>query len=122
MISIKSAEELVSMREAGQILAKVFDVIADNFKVGVTAAFIDQLAYKTITDFGATPSFLGFSGYEYSTCISKNEEVVHGIPYPEKIMLPGDICSVDIGVYYKGYHADAARIYTLGPLDPVVEK
>lgn len=122
MISIKTPQEIDAMRESGKILAKVFDVIAENFKVGVTAAFLDTLAKKTIESFGATPSFLGFSGYAYSTCISKNEEVVHGIPYPDKIMFPGDICSVDIGVYYNGFHADAARIYKLDPIDPLILK
>jgi methionyl aminopeptidase len=121
MIKIKTPQEIAAMREAGKILAHVFDVVGEHFKVGVNAGFLDDLIRETIRSFGAQPSFLGFSGYQYSSCISKNEEVVHGIPYPTKIMLPGDICSIDIGVHFNGFHADAARIYSLGPVSPEVQ-
>lgn len=121
MISIKTDEQIKIMRDAGKILSEVFDELGRYFKIGVNAAFLDDIARKTIERNGAKPSFLGYQGYKYSTCVSKNEEIVHGIPYPEKTMLPGDICSIDCGVYYKGYHADAARIFTLAPLDSQVQ-
>ena len=60
------------------------------------------------------PGFLGYQGYKYSSCISKNEEIVHGIPYPDKLFFDGDIVSIDIGVKYNGYYADAARTFLIG--------
>ena len=122
MIHLKSKAELKKMRLSGKLLAQTFDALATKVKIGVTAAELDRFIYHTITGFGATPSFLGYSGYKYSSCISKNEEVVHGLPLESKMLFPGDICSIDIGVFYQGYHADACRIFMLEPLDPTIEK
>ena len=60
---------------------------------------------------------MGYQGYKHSTCISKNEEVVHGIPDETKILFDGDICSIDVGVFYKGFHVDAARVFIFGDID-----
>ncbi|RAP31974.1 type I methionyl aminopeptidase [Candidatus Marinamargulisbacteria bacterium SCGC AG-439-L15] len=120
MITIKSKSDSQKMREGGKILAHTFEMIAKNIKVGVTAKELDRIAYETIVGKGAQPSFLGYSGYEYTTCISKNEEIVHGIPYENKELLPGDICCIDIGVYYKGFHVDAARPFLIEPVDDQV--
>ena len=122
MIEIKSRSDIKKMREAGKILADTFDVLYKHAKVGVSASFLDKLAYENITRYGADPSFLGYQGFKHSTCISKNEEVVHGIPYEDKLLLPGDICTIDCGVYFNGFHADAARIFVMDELDPKVQK
>lgn len=122
MVPIKSKSDIQKMREAGKILAATFDVLFKHAKVGVSAKFLDQLAYETITGYGAEPSFLGYQGFKYSTCISKNEEVVHGIPSEDKILLPGDICTIDCGVYYNGFHADAARIFVMEDLAPNIQE
>ena len=116
MIHYKSKNQLACMREAGFRLAEVFQKLSEFIQVGMTAEQIDAFVYKCITSLNAKPSFLGYSGYKYSCCISKNEEVVHGIPHSHKLMLEGDICSIDIGVYYKGYHADAARTFLFEPI------
>lgn len=121
-VTRKTSKELAIMRQAGRILAETFEVLAGEVKVGVSAAFLDRTAEECIRKHGAEPSFLGYSGYKYSTCISKNEEIVHGIPYKEKVLLPGDICGIDIGVCFQGYHADAARTFVMEPVDPLVEK
>lgn len=121
-ISIKTQEEIEIMRSAGKILAATHEEIAANIRVGTNAKVLDDIAREFIHQAGAVPSFLGYQGYKYSTCISKNEEIVHGIPYQHKELLPGDICCIDIGVYHNGFHADAARTHLLEPVDPTVEK
>ncbi|MBT5856398.1 type I methionyl aminopeptidase [bacterium] len=122
MVSIKTPEQIALMRKAGTILSLVFEEIAAAIKIGVSASYLDDLAFKTIKKLGGEPGFLGYSGYKYTTCISKNEEIVHGIPYPDKILYPGDIFSIDCGVIYNGYFADAARTFLMEPVDPEIEK
>ena len=122
MIKIKNEHELATMIKGGQILSAVFEEIKNYIQAGVNAAFLDNLIAKNIRDWGAQPSFLGFNGYKYSSCISLNEEVVHGLPHVEKILKIGDICSVDIGVLYDGYHVDAARTYILEPVSDEIRK
>lgn len=116
MIQYKTKQQLSCMREAGKRLAEVFQKLSGFIEVGMSAEQIDSFIYKTIISLNSKPSFLGYSGFKYSSCISKNEEIVHGIPYSHKLMLPGDICSIDIGVCYKGYHADAARTFVFEPI------
>ena len=116
-VRLKTEKEVDAMRKAGKILASVFDLIADHVKPGVSAKELDDLIHKTIVEANAKPSFYGYRGFKYASCISKNEEVVHGIPHADKIMLEGDICSIDIGVHYSGYHADAARTFAVGHIN-----
>ena len=120
MIKYKNNSDLEGMTAAGKILGNVFKEIRTAIKVGVSCSYLDDMARRLIRDFGAEPGFLGYRGYKYSTCISKNEEVVHGIPYSDKILFPGDICSIDIGVKYKGYYADAARTFMVDQVDPLI--
>ncbi len=68
------------------------------------------------------PSFKGYNGFPASACISVNEEVVHGIPTPTKILQEGDIVSVDVGSTYKGYVSDAARTYPVGTISEEAQK
>ena len=82
----------------------------------VTTKELDHIAEKFIKSKNAYPSFLDYHGYPGSACISINDEVVHGIPGKRKLS-DGDIVSVDLGVYYKGYHSDAARTYPVGTVD-----
>lgn len=112
-IHIKSEHEISLMREAAQILIEVHELIAKNIRVGVTTKELDQISERYIKSKNAYPSFLNYNGYPGSACISINEEVVHGIPSKRKIK-DGDIVSVDLGVYYKQYHSDAARTYAVG--------
>lgn len=122
MIALKTEQELLIMSLGGQILAQVFDEIRNSMQIGVSAAFLDQLIDLKIREKGGQPSFLGYKGYKYSSCISLNEEVVHGIPYAEKILKASDVCSIDIGVYFDGYHVDAARTFIIDPIHPLAEK
>lgn len=122
MVKIKTRVEIEKMRDSGKILFDIFSELKEFVYVGISAFEIDQWIYNKIKSKNATPSFLGYSGYEYSSCISKNEEVVHGLPNKDKFFMDGDFCSVDIGVYFNGFHADAARIFKFGELSNNAEK
>lgn len=120
-IHIKSDEEIRLMQEAAQILIETHELVAEHVKAGITTKELDAIAEEYIRSQKAIPSFKGYHGYPGSACISINEEVVHGIPGTRKIE-QGDIVSIDLGVYYKGYHADAARTYPVGDVSPDVLK
>ncbi len=111
---ISSSDKISSMKTAGRILADTFMHIAEFIQEGVSAGQVDMLAQSYIESQQAVPGFLGYQGYKYSTCISKNEEIVHGIPAADKLFFDGDIVSIDIGVKYNGYYADAARTFLIG--------
>ena len=113
-VTVKTAGELELMREAGRILATVHDELAKIIRPGISTYEIDKAGKEMIRDFGCTPSFLNYQGYPASICVSVNEEVVHGIPSPRRILKDGDIVSLDAGVIYKGYHSDAARTHAVG--------
>lgn len=116
MVSIKSQNEISLMREAGKILAKVHEELKDAIHPGMSTLDIDRLGEKIIRGYGCIPSFLNYNGYPASICVSVNDEVVHGIPHKDRILVEGDIVSLDAGVIYKGYHADAARTYGVGQI------
>jgi len=121
MITIKSEQELIKMRRAGQVLKGFFEFIEKEIKPGVSTAYIDKLAYDYIVAHECTPSFKGYSGFPASICASVNEEVVHGIP-GNRILKEGDIFSIDVGACYQGYHADAARTYPVGNITPEAQR
>ena len=122
MVSIKSQSEIALMREAGKILAKVHEELKDAIRPGMSTLDIDKLGEKLIRSYGCIPSFLNYNGYPASICVSVNDEVVHGIPHKDIILCEGDIVSLDAGVIYKGYHADAARTYGVGQISDEAAK
>ena len=122
MVSIKSQSEIALMREAGKILAKVHEELKDAIRPGMSTLDIDRLGEKIIRGYGCIPSFLNYNGYPASICVSVNDEVVHGIPHKDHILCEGDLVSLDAGVIYKGYHADAARTYGVGKISDEAAK
>lgn len=116
MISIKSTREIELMRVAGSIVYQTHQHLKKMIKPGVNILDIDQEAEKFIISKGAKPSFKGYEGFPNATCISINEEVVHGIPHNRKLK-KGDIVSIDIGADYKGYHGDSAWSYAVGEIN-----
>lgn len=84
---------------------------------GVRTSEIDQAVENYIRSKGALPSFKGYYGYPASTCISVNEQVVHGIP-GDRVLQPGDIVGIDIGAFLDGYHGDGARTFAVGDVSP----
>ncbi len=115
-ITIKNANEIELMREAGHILATVHEELQKEVKEGVSTWQIDRKAREIIGDFGCIPSFLNFHGYPGAICASVNDEVVHGIPSKKRILKNGDIISIDCGVIYKGWQSDAARTWPIGEI------
>lgn len=113
-VSIKSAKEIELMKEAGKILAKTHEELEKALKPGMSTLDIDRLGEKIIRSYGCIPSFKDYNGYPASICVSVNDEVVHGIPCPKRLIQEGDIVSLDAGVIYKGYHSDAARTHAIG--------
>lgn len=107
MIAIRSEREIGILRSANQIVAEVLATLVEMVKPGVTTRELNEAAEKMIYALGAEPSFKGYRGYPAAACISIEEEVVHGIPGPRAIH-PGEIVSMDIGTFYKGYYGDAA--------------
>ncbi|MDD7350722.1 MAG: type I methionyl aminopeptidase [Clostridia bacterium] len=116
MITIKSSAEIELMRKANLIVRDTLNMLQDKIRVGMTTKQLDRLAHDYILKQNAIPSFLGYSGYPASVCISINEEVVHGIP-SERVIKEGDLVSIDCGSIYKGYNGDAARTFLMEGAD-----
>ncbi|MEC9485224.1 MAG: type I methionyl aminopeptidase [Candidatus Izemoplasma sp.] len=116
MVTIKSPREIDIMREAGKIVALAHEAVSKMIQPGISTLEIDQVVEQVVRDHGATPSFKGYGGFPGSACTSVNEQVVHGIPNKQVILQEGDIISVDIGAYYKGYHGDSAWTYAVGDI------
>src|SRR5580704_11320374 len=115
-IEIKTPEELDRMRAAGLVVARTLRVLADAVRPGVSTAELDAIAEAEIRAAGATPSFKGYHGYPASICTSVNEEIVHGIPSPRRILGEGDIISIDCGAIVGGWHGDAALTVGVGTI------
>jgi methionyl aminopeptidase len=120
-IFIKNDEQIAIMRQASSICAKTHKLLASHIKPGITTGELDKIAYEYILSQNAVPSFLGYRGYPASTCISVNSEVIHGIPGIRRLK-NGDIASIDIGVYYKHFHGDAARTHAVGEISEAHRK
>ena len=116
MVSIKTARELSLMRDACRISAQALRVAGEAVKPGVSTLEIDTIIRKFIEKQGASPSFLDYGGFPASACISVNNVVIHGIPSKDIILKEGDIVSVDVGAYYKGYHGDNAYTFPCGKI------
>lgn len=114
MISIKTEKELEIMRISSRLVAETFEYIGTFIKPGITTQEIDQRIEKFVVSRGGYPAFKGLYGFPASACISVDEEVVHGIPSPRRVLQGGEIVSIDVGVRYKGYHGDAAFTFAVG--------
>ena len=116
MIELKSKREIQLIREAGEILKKVFAVVKPMAVEGIATVALDSAAEKVILANGGEPAFKGYRGFPNTACISLNEAVVHGIP-SERCLKKGDLVSFDVGVKWKGFYADAARTWQIGTSD-----
>ena len=113
-VEIKSARELKIMRQASHIVATVLREVMGMVEPGQTTGDIDAYAEKRIREMGATPSFKGYHGFPASICASINNEVVHGIPSPKRVIRQGDLLKVDTGAYFEGYHGDSCITICVG--------
>jgi len=121
MIAIKNERELGFMRQACKITAAARALAGDMVKPGITTRQIDEAVHDFIVSQGAKPSFLNYNGYPASACISVNHCVIHGIP-GDYVLKEGDIVSVDVGAYYKGFHGDCAATFPCGAVSPEAKK
>src|SRR5438270_2005639 len=121
-VTIKRPDEIARMRHAGGILVDVLDTLHRELRAGITTADLDAIAERMIHDAGAIPSFKGYRGFPRSICASINDEVVHGIPSPRRRLFEGDVIGLDVGCIWQGWHADAARTWSIGPASPVVQE
>ncbi len=110
---LKSQEEIKTMREGGKIMAEAFSELAKAIRPGVTTQELDQLVENLLRVRGAKPSFKGYRGFPAAICASPDDVVVHGIPNDTPLK-EGQIIGIDLGVYYKGLHTDAARTFEVG--------
>ncbi len=112
-IKIKTEDELKLMRSSCAVAAEVLEEIGAYIKPGITTQQVDDFAAEQIKARGGKSAFLGYRKYPRHTCLSVNEEVVHGIGNERELRL-GDIVSVDVGVMYKGFIGDNARTFAVG--------
>lgn len=113
-IVIKTAAEILLMREANQIVAETLTMLKTSVDVGISTWELDRIAEDHCLKRQAKPAFKGYRGFPGSLCVSINEEVVHGIPSRKKKLRKGDIISIDFGVFYRGYYGDSAITLPVG--------
>jgi len=115
MITYKSSEDFEKMRKAGKVVSNIHYEIFDKTKPGMTLLDLDLIAKEIIERSNVKPSFLGYHDFPAHICASPNDVIVHGIPN-EYVISEGDIISVDVGVIFQGYHADAAFSFGVGQI------
>ncbi len=121
MIKLKNSVQLATMQDSCKITVEALYHGAEIIAPGVELGEIDQRIRRFIEKYGATPSFLGYAGFPKSSCISVNDVVIHGIP-EHQVLKEGDIVSIDVGAYYKGFHGDCARTFPCGKISPEAER
>src|SRR3989344_6109185 len=107
MVKLKTEKEIQIMREGGKILAEILKKLSEAVKPGITTNDLDKLVRELVLFYKVKPSFLGYGGYPAAVCTSVNDEVVHCVP-SERELKEGEIISLDMGIIYKGFYADAA--------------
>ncbi len=116
MIHIYSDEEIALIKESGHITYLCHQHLKSLLKPGVTTKFLDEEAGRFIESQGGTPSCLHYEGFPANICISLNDEVVHGIGSSRQLK-EGDIVTLDICTFYKGFHSDSAWSYPVGKIN-----
>ncbi len=121
MIYLKTNEEIELLRENNLLVSQALAEVGKHIKPGITTKELNRIAEDFIRSHGAIPSFLGYEGYPASACISVNEQVVHGIP-SDYVIKEGDIVSVDLGTFMKGFNGDSAYTFAVGEISDDVRR
>jgi methionyl aminopeptidase len=121
MIIIKTNEEVELMRKSALLVSKTLTEVAAVLKPGITTLFLDKMIGDFIRDHKGIPSFLGYNGFPFNSCISVNDVVVHGFPN-ENELVEGDIVTIDIGIIKDGWHGDHAYTFAIGDPGEAVMK
>ncbi|MDK2785743.1 MAG: methionyl aminopeptidase [Thermotoga sp.] len=117
MIRIKTPSEIEKMKRAGEAVAVALREAKRVVLPRKTAWDVEKVVLEVFKKYRVKPAFKGYNGYKYATCVSVNEEVVHGLPLKEKVFKEGDIVSIDVGAAYQGLYGDAAITYIVGETD-----
>jgi methionyl aminopeptidase len=126
-IEVKTTDQLRSMRRAGLVVARTLDAVVDRVGPGTTTRELDAVAASSIAGAGAQPSFLGYGadddrrGFPGVVCLSVDDEVVHGVP-GERVLVDGDLLSIDCGAIIDGWHGDAAFSMEIGTSTPSTQR
>lgn len=122
MITIKNKASIRKMEQAGELLATIFEEVASLIKPGVSTLRLDQVIEQRITEKNLQSKMKGYMGYTHVSCISVNEEVVHGVPSEKKILKKGDLVKIDVCASWRGYCADMARSFYVGEMPEHVSR
>jgi methionyl aminopeptidase len=123
MINCKSQTELDRMRRSGQIVRQVLEAVKAKVAPGASTMDLEHMAEEKIRELGAKPAFKGYYDYPCVLCTSVNNEIIHGIPSPKRVLKEGDIVSIDCGVVLDGYYGDSAITVPVGKaLAPELKK
>lgn len=122
MIIIKNNREIEFMKEAGKLVGETLNLVGKNIRPGISTLALDKICEEFIIKSGAIPSFKNYNGFPGSICTSVNEVVVHGIPSRDRILMEGDIITIDCGALLNGFHGDAARTFKVGQVSEEAEK
>jgi methionyl aminopeptidase len=121
MINLKTPREIERMKGASRIVAEILLELREVVRDGITTGEIDRLAEEKTLKRNAKPAFKGYRGFPASICISINNEVVHGIPSPKRIVKSGDVVGLDFGVIFDGFFGDSAVTVPVGEIPPDVQ-
>jgi len=116
-IKLKTPEEIEILRKGGKILSSIVQELQRSLTPGMTTKAIDQKTEALMLRENVTAAFKGYRGFPAATCISVNQEVVHGIPN-NRVIKEGDIVSIDVGIKYRSYFVDTAISAGIGRLSP----
>jgi len=117
MITTKSPKDFARMRRAGAVVARIHDAVREAAKPGVSLLELDAIAADVIAEGGCTPNFLHYHGFPGNSCLSVDNQIVHGIPTKRELK-EGELLSLDAGAIYDGWHADAAITFGIGEISP----
>jgi methionyl aminopeptidase len=121
VINLKSAREIEIMRRSGKITSKTLERLMQAARPGVTTAQLDHIADESIRSMGGVPTFIGYNGYPSAICTSVNDEVVHGMP-GDRVLVEGDLLSLDIGTTLEGYVSDSAITVPIGNVSEAAKR
>ena len=122
-VTIKTPDEIATMRIAGRMAAEVLEMIGDYVVPGVTTEQLNSICHDYITQVqNAVPAPLNYRGFPKSICTSVNQVVCHGIPSEKKVLKSGDIINIDVTVIYNGYHGDTSKMYYVGEVAPHADR
>lgn len=121
MIPIMNNTSLSKMITAGRLLAEIFEIVQPKVQIGTTTLELDAFFEKELAARRLVSGSKGYMGYRFVTCISLNDEVVHGIPSAKKVIKPGDVIKIDVCAAHQGFFADMTRTFLVPPVDLKVQ-